>query len=103
MKVVDIANTINPQAKHTIIGVRPGEKLHEQMISKDDAPYTYEYDNYFKILPAINQWSSDEKRINGGILVDPGFSYSSDLNSEWMTKDELNEWIKLNNSRIGSY
>ena len=75
----------------------------KQMISKDDAPYTYEYDNYFKLVPAINQWSSDEKRINGGILVDPGFSYSSDLNSEWMTKDELNEWIKLNNSRIGSY
>ena len=103
MKVVDIAKTINPIAKHKIIGIRPGEKLHEQMISKDDAPYTYEYDDYFKILPAINQWSSDTNRINEGKLVDPNFSYSSDLNPDWMTKDELREWIELNKSQIGLF
>ena len=103
MRVVDIANTINPKAEHSIIGVRPGEKLHEQMISKDDAPYTYEYKDYFKILPAINKWSNDEKRINGGKLVPPDFSYSSDLNQDWMSKEELKEWIEKNKFQIGNF
>ena len=51
----------------SIIGIRPGEKLHEQMIGIDDAPHTYEYDEYFKVLPAINNWSIDENRINSEI------------------------------------
>ena len=96
MKITDIAKTINPNAKFSIIGIRPGEKLHEQMIGIDDAPHTYEYDDYFKILPAINNWSIDEKRINSGKLVSPDFSYSSDINTEWMSSDELNNWIKNN-------
>jgi UDP-N-acetylglucosamine 4,6-dehydratase/5-epimerase len=56
MKVVDIAKVIAPNAKHKIIGIRPGEKLHEQMISNDDSYSTYEYPNYYKILPQINEW-----------------------------------------------
>ena len=82
MKITDIAKTINPNAKFSIIGIRPGEKLHEQMIGIDDAPHTYEYADYYKILPAINNWSIDEKRINSGKLVEPDFSYSSDINNE---------------------
>ena len=101
MKVVDIAKSINPKAKHQIIGVRPGEKLHEQMISKEDAPYTYEYDDYYKILPAISDWSTDDRRIDGGLLVSPDFSYSSDLNPEWMKNDELIDWIEENKETIG--
>ena len=101
MKVVDIAKSINPKAKHQIIGVRPGEKLHEQMISKEDAPYTYEYNDYYKILPAINDWSTDNRRIDGGQLVSPDFSYSSDLNPEWMNNDELIDWIEENKETIG--
>ena len=66
MKIVDIATAINKDAKQEIIGIRPGEKLHEQMIGIEDAPYTYEYDSYFKILPAINNWSNDLSRINKG-------------------------------------
>ena len=96
MKVVDIAKAINPTAKHSIIGIRAGEKLHEQMISKDDAPYTYEYKDYFKILPFINNWSSDMGRINDGKLVAPEFSYSSDINNDWMNETELKLWIKNN-------
>ena len=96
MKITDIAKTINPSAKLKIIGIRPGEKLHEQMISLDDAPHTYEYDDYFKILPAINNWSSDFKRINNGKLVNEDFSYSSDINKHWMSEEELKGWIKNN-------
>ena len=66
------------------------------MISLDDAPHTYEYEDYFKILPAINNWSSDFKRINNGKLVDEGFSYSSDINKHWMSEEELKGWIKNN-------
>ena len=96
MKITDIAKTINPKAKFSIIGIRPGEKLHEQMIGIDDAPHTYEYEDYFKILPAINNWSIDKKRINNGKLVPPEFSYSSDINQEWMSERELSDWIEKN-------
>ena len=102
MKGVDIAKSINPEAEYTIIGVRPGEKLHEQMISKEDAPYTYEYIDHYKILPAINDWSINSERINGGQLVPPDFSYSSDLNPDWMEIDELRKWITENKENIGS-
>ena len=100
MKVTDIAEAINPKAKFNIIGIRPGEKLHEQMIVSEDAPHTYEYKNYFKILPAINNWSSDINRINKGKLVSPSFNYSSNTNTDWMKKDELKSWIKTNMKSI---
>ena len=63
MKVIDIAKAINHSAKFNLIGIRPGEKLHEHMIGAEDSPHTYEYETYYKILPAINNWSSDQKRI----------------------------------------
>ena len=101
MKVVDIANTINPKAKNKIIGIRPGEKLHEQMISPEDSNYTYEYSKYYKILPQLNEWAKDKKRIKKGIKVPEGFIYRSDLNSQWMTKSYLKQWINLNKNFIG--
>jgi UDP-N-acetylglucosamine 4,6-dehydratase (inverting) len=101
MKVTDIASAISPNSKHEIIGIRPGEKLHEQMISAEDAPHTYQYDGYFKILPAIHDWSQDPARINGGKLVSPDFSYTSDNNMEWMSVESLREWVTLNHSKIG--
>ena len=67
MKVTDIALAINNKAKQEEIGVRPGEKLHEQMIGSEDAPYTYEYDEYYKILPVINGWWQDPDRIKEGV------------------------------------
>ena len=96
IKVTDIAKVIAPKAKHKIIGIRPGEKLHEQMISGDDSYSTYEYTNYYKILPQINDWDNDIKRIKNGLKVSPGFSYCSDNNKEWMTKDQLKKWIDSN-------
>jgi UDP-N-acetylglucosamine 4,6-dehydratase (inverting) len=101
MKVTDIALTIAPEAAHQIVGIRPGEKLHEQMIGPEDAASTYEYDHYYKILPAIHNWNRDPKRINGGKLVEPHFTYCSDKNSEWMSIDTLRSWIEHNSAKIG--
>ena len=100
MKVSDIAGVVAPKAKHEIIGIRPGEKLHEQMISAEDSYTTYEYSNYYKILPQINEWKKDSLRIKDGVKVSEGFSYCSDNNSEWMTKSELKTWIDVNQNYI---
>jgi len=100
MKVLDIAGVVAPKAKHEIIGLRPGEKLHEQMISTEDSYSTYEYSNYYKILPQINEWKKDNLRIKDGLKVSEGFSYCSDNNSEWMTKSELKTWIDANQNYI---
>tara|TARA_B110000027_G_C16113307_1_gene298899 strand:- start:1577 stop:2578 length:1002 start_codon:yes stop_codon:yes gene_type:complete len=102
MKVADIARTIAPKAKHKIIGIRPGEKLHEQMISIEDSYSTYEYANYYKILPQINEWQKDNLRIKAGKKVSEGFVYSSDNNKEWMTKNDFQKWIDLNQNHIGN-
>ena len=101
MKIIDIAEVIAPQLKHKIIGIRPGEKLHEQMIGSDDCYSTYEYPDYYKILPQINEWASDNSRIKDGKKVPEGFIYGSDNNREWMTKSDLQKWIKSNQDYIG--
>ena len=101
MKVTDIANTIAPNVKHKIIGILPGEKLHEQMISAEDSYSTYEYPNHYKILPQINEWGKDVKRIKDGIKVSEGFVYSSETNSQWMTKEYLRTWLDKNKNLIG--
>ena len=101
MKVTDIALAIAPEARHEIVGIRPGEKLHEQMIGPEDAPFTYMFDGYYKILPAIHNWSQDPARIAGGKLVHPDFTYSSNSNPEWMSIGTLTDWIDNNQQRIG--
>lgn len=101
MKVTDIAIAVDPGATQKVVGIRPGEKLHEQMISPEDAASTYEYDHHYKILPAIHGWSLDPERINGGRPVPAEFSYCSDNNQEWMTIEDLRAWIEQNRVRIG--
>ncbi|TRO42102.1 UDP-N-acetylglucosamine 4,6-dehydratase (inverting) [Pseudomonas sp. ALS1131] len=102
MKVTDLAQVVAPEARQEIVGIRPGEKLHEQMISAEDAYYTYEYPEHFKILPVINDWSQSPERIKDGTKVAEGFVYSSDNNSEWMTQVDLQQWIDANREKIGS-
>ena len=102
MNIVDIARAVNEKIEHEIIGIRPGEKLHEQMIGVEDAIYTFEYDEYFKILPAINDWFKDKSRIKNGIPVAENFEYSSNNNDSWMTKSDLQEWIAKNLTTTGS-
>ena len=102
MKVTDVALAVDENAKQEEVGIRPGEKLHEQMIGLEDALYTYEYPGYFKILPSINDWSKDEARIGDGIKVPENFIYTSDNNKEWMKVSELQDWIKTNKNKIGN-
>ena len=94
MKVTDIALAINPDARHEIIGIRPGEKIHEVMISEEDAMNSYEYNWYYKILPTLNQWHQDPERIKGGKKVKKGFIYSSGQNKEWMTIEQMRKFLK---------
>jgi UDP-N-acetylglucosamine 4,6-dehydratase (inverting) len=101
MKVTDIALAVDPEAGHNVIGVRPGEKLHEQMISSEDAAHTYEYEEHFKILPAIHDWSQDPERINDGKRVPPDFNYTSDNNNQWMSVETLRAWIAAHQGKIG--
>lgn len=101
MRVIDIARAIAPEAKQSIIGIRPGEKLHEQMVGEEDGYFTYEYPEYFKILPQINGWGTDPKRIKGGKKVAEGFVYSSCNNTEWMTVAQLQVWIEEKIGMIG--
>ena len=102
MKVTDVALALDKTAEQKEVGIRPGEKLHEQMIGSEDALYTYEYPGHFKILPSIHNWSEDQARIGNGVKVAPDFVYSSDNNSEWMSIAELQEWIENNRSKIGN-
>jgi len=101
MRLVDIAQAIAPNAKFKIIGIRPGEKLHEQMISVEDSRICYEYDDYYKIFPQIdisrNSSSTTLETFDGSIKpgkrVQPGFCYSSDTNNKWMSVEDLRSWI----------
>ncbi len=101
MNILDIAKAAAPEAKHKIIGIRPGEKVHEQMIGLEDAPHTYAYKDHFKILPMIHNWSMDPMRIKDGAKVPENFIYTSDNNTEWMKSEELKVWIEENRKKIG--
>ena len=101
MKITDLARAIDKDALQKVIGIRPGEKLHEEMIGEDDSTYTFEYDGFYKILPSINNWSSSKKLIKNGKPVEKGFSYTSYNNKEWMSIETLQEWIKINKDKIG--
>lgn len=95
MTITDIAKAVAPDARHEYIGIRPGEKLHEQMISVEDSHTTYEYEDYYKILPAINHWGDDPHRIKNGVKVAEGFEYTSDKNEHWLNAYDLRNWIGL--------
>lgn len=100
MTVTDIARAVSPNAEHEIVGIRPGEKIHEQMVGLEDAPFTYEYDHHFKILPAINDWAVSPERIKDGVKVADDFVYSSDNNSDWMSQKTLISWIEENREAL---
>ena len=102
MKVTDLARVVAPECKQEVVGIRPGEKLHEQMIGAEDSYYTFEYPEHFKILPAINDWGITPERIKDGKKVPEGFIYSSDNNTEWMADADLQVWIDDHRGKIGS-
>lgn len=92
MSILDLAEAIAPDCEINIVGIRPGEKLHEAMITEDDARHTLEYDDYFVIQPEFPWWSAEYK--NGGKSLPEGFTYVSNVNNQWLTVDELRELVK---------
>jgi FlaA1/EpsC-like NDP-sugar epimerase len=102
MKVTDLACEVAPECQQKIVGIRPGEKLHEQMIGSEDSYYTFEYPEHFKILPSINEWCTSPERIKDGRKVPEGFIYSSDNNTEWMSNADLQTWIDEHREKIGA-
>jgi UDP-N-acetylglucosamine 4,6-dehydratase len=105
MKMTDLARAIAPECQTKIVGIRPGEKLHEVMVPEDDARHTLEYDEYFAILPTFHDWDSKAYMDqNGGKLCPEGFRYSSDTNTRWLTVEELRVMAGLTekeNARTG--
>ncbi|MGA3600106.1 UDP-N-acetylglucosamine 4,6-dehydratase (inverting) [Lysinibacillus agricola] len=87
MNIMDLAKAIAPNCKYEIIGIRPGEKLHEAMIMEDDARHTREFDTYYVIQPQFSWWSRDY--VTEGKSLPDGFSYTSDNNTDWLTIDDL--------------
>ncbi|MEJ9151446.1 UDP-N-acetylglucosamine 4,6-dehydratase (inverting) [Bacillus smithii] len=92
MKVVDLAKAISTEAEIEIIGIRPGEKLHETMITEDDARHTVEFDDYYVITPEF-PWCPQEYLKHGRILPE-GFKYTSDTNTKWLTVEELRKLVE---------
>lgn len=93
IKVTDIAEIVAPGVAHEVVGIRAGEKVHEYLISVEDARNSYEYDTHYKILPAIHDWHRSAERIQKGVKCAEGFSYSSDQNPLWMKREELQSWL----------
>ncbi|MCR8660513.1 UDP-N-acetylglucosamine 4,6-dehydratase (inverting) [Paenibacillus endoradicis] len=93
MKIIDLAKAIGPECKIEIVGIRPGEKLHETMITIDDSRHTIEYNDYYVIAPEFNWWTTE--KIEGKALPD-GFEYNSAINDRWLTVEDLREIVKEN-------
>lgn len=94
-KITDVAEAIGPECEQKVVGIRPGEKIHEEMITSSDSYYTYDLGRYYAIVPAIPRWSVDDfvKEFNAE-KVPAGFQYNSGENTEWVSVQELRELIK---------
>jgi UDP-N-acetylglucosamine 4,6-dehydratase len=88
---MDLAKAIAPECNIEIVGIRPGEKLHEAMIMEDDARHTVEFDNYYVIQPEFPWWS--KRFTEGGKPLLEGFAYTSANNSDWLTVEGLKDLI----------
>ena len=94
-RLIDVAKSIAPNAKLNFTGIRPGEKIHEEMISFTESANTIEYKNYFVILPSFRDYKiTDYIKKNGGKKIANKFSYSSDKNKKYLTIRELKKLIQ---------
>jgi len=89
MRIVDLARTMAPHLPQRMVGIRPGEKLHEIMITEDDARQTFELCDRYVIEPAFNWWTREPYMKQGAAPVTDGFSYRSDTNPDWLTPERL--------------
>lgn len=93
-KILDVAKAIAPEHEHRVVGIRPGEKIHEEMITPSDSFYTYDMGKYYAIIPTVPNWNIDEfKSAFGAEKVETGFSYNSGTNTEWVEVPELRQFI----------
>jgi len=100
-KILDVAKAICPECEHKIVGIRPGEKIHEEMITASDSYNTYDLGKYYVVIPTVPNWNIEEfKSYFSAKKVENGFNYSSGQNTEWETVESLrrliNEYIKFN-------
>ena len=94
-KILDVAQAIAPNCEHRVVGIRPGEKVHEEMITSSDSFTTYDLGKYYVILPQVTNWNlEDYKNTFNAKLVPQGFSYTSGENQEWETVESMREQIK---------
>lgn len=94
-KITDVAEAIGPNCDKPVVGIRPGEKVHEEMITASDSFYTYDLGKYYTIIPATHSWNLEEfKSTFNAKKVEAGFSYNSGDNTEWETIDSLRALIK---------
>ena len=95
MKILDLAKAIGPDCKIKEIGIRPGEKIHEVLISKSDAQNTIEFQDYYIVEPQFKWWSTDEDYLKDGKSVNKDFVYSSDVNTKWLDALDIQDIIKV--------
>ena len=92
---MDIAEAIGPECEKPIVGIRPGEKVHEEMITSSDSFNTYDLGKYYAILPSMHKWDIEEfKSTFNASKVPQGFTYNSGSNTEWETVESLRSLIK---------
>jgi UDP-N-acetylglucosamine 4,6-dehydratase len=91
MRIVDLADVIAPGCEREIMGIRPGEKLHEVLVSRDESHYTLEFEDMYLIQPVHPWWTL--KQVPGGQPMEDGAKFSSDSNARWLTDDELRQMI----------
>lgn len=94
MNITDLAQAIAPECRHEVVGIRPGEKIHEVMITEDDSRHTIEFDSHYIIEPEFKWWSNKNHLANGCRSVEKGFVYASNTNDRWLTVEELKELIQ---------
>ena len=93
MNIMELAKAIASECKHEVVGIRPGEKLHEVMITEDDARHTLELEDYYIVEPEFKWWSNKRHVVNGGVPAPENFRYASNTNDKWLTVEELRKLI----------
>lgn len=94
-RILDLTQAVAPQARIEVIGIRPGEKLHELMIPVDESRHTVQFDDYFVIQPNFHWWTREKHLLSdGGEPCPQGFSYSSDTNTDWLSVEDIRELIR---------
>lgn len=94
-RIIDVAKAIGPECEHPIVGIRPGEKIHEEMITQSDSFNTVDLGRYYAILPSAAEYTTEEyTKLMGGQLVTPGFAYNSGTNDDFLTVEELRQLMR---------